>query len=69
LTPSKDLGGEEFTVADMLTVRNLVRAFETHLADEARRLDVSLDVLCPCDGDEVKAARELLHRLDPLMVV
>jgi hypothetical protein len=66
-TLASELGGEGFTVADMLTVRNLVRAFEEHLSQEAHRLGVSTTVLCPCEGDEVKAARELLFRLDPLM--
>jgi hypothetical protein len=66
-TLASELGGEGFTVADMLTVRNLVRAFEEHLSQEAHRLGVSVTVLCPCDGDEVQAARELLFRLDPFM--
>jgi hypothetical protein len=65
--PATVTGGERFTLNDMLTVRNLVRAFEEHLKQEAHRLGVSTTVLCPCEGDEVKAARELLFRLDPLM--
>ncbi len=68
-TLASKLGGEDFTVADMLTVRNLVRSFEEHLSQEAHRLGVAVSVLCPCSGDEVEAARALLFRLDPLMEV
>lgn len=63
------LDGKGFTVADLLTVRNLVVAFEEHLKQESHRLDVPVETLCPCSGDEVNAARELLYRLDPLMTV
>lgn len=59
----------EFTPDDLRTVRNLVVAFEEHLKQESHRLDVPVETLCPCSGDEVKAARELLYRLDPLMVL
>jgi hypothetical protein len=65
-TLASELGGAPLTVADMLTVRNLVRAFEQHLSHEAHRQDVSIEVLCPC-SIEIEAARELLFRLDPLM--
>jgi hypothetical protein len=65
----ENLGGDGFSAADLLTVRNLLRAFETHIAQEALRLDVPVGTLCPCSSDEIKAARELLYRLDPLMVL
>ena len=50
---------------DLHILRDLILAFETHLADEARALGVEVETLCPCGGDEIKAARGLLERLDP----
>lgn len=55
--------------ADLLTIRNLIRAFEEHLSQEAHEKNVRVETLCPCAGDEVNAARALLERLDPFLKV
>ncbi len=59
----------EIVPADLHTIRDLIRAFEEHLSQEAHALGVTVETLCPCGGDEIKAARELLGRLDPFLEV
>lgn len=36
--------------------RNLLQAFTEHLQDHAHEKNVAVNVLCPCFGDQVKAA-------------
>lgn len=45
-------------------IQRLITALNDHIRDEAKRLNVSEDVVCPCKTDEIKAAEELLKEIE-----
>jgi hypothetical protein len=42
-------------------VRELAEALKAHVVEEAKRVGVEPDVLCPCYGDVLRRAEEALR--------